>query len=211
MTVNPNVRPISPHERKQFEDMGVEAVRQFCSGNIWPSSQNGDPHPTTVSARIWLAEVDEEARKRNEALKAKETQRSKSTVLAAWIAAVAAIAGLIATVVIPYAQYRTAKAEEAHHKMIKERIGAYIGEGRAIMDRFGRNEIPMPILDEVGWVKRTEDFLRMNLGESYVSRFSDVSGLGSVTGNGTDTSHNVYFNNIYGKITRLEEFSHEVP
>ena len=68
MAVNPNVRPIAAHERKQFEDMGVEAVRQFCSGNVWPNSKDGSSHPTKVFAVIWLAERDEEARKRTEAL-----------------------------------------------------------------------------------------------------------------------------------------------
>jgi hypothetical protein len=57
----------------------------------------------------------------------------------------------------------------------------------------------------------TENFLRTNLDESYVNRFNDVSGLGSVTGVGTDAPHNVHYNNIYLKITRLEEFSHELP
>ena len=98
MAVNPNVRPIPPQDRKQFEDMGVEAVRQFCIGNVWPSSRDGYPHPTTVSARIWLAEIDEDARKRNEALLAEQTRLNKSTLRAAWIAAYAAIGAIAVTI-----------------------------------------------------------------------------------------------------------------
>lgn len=206
MAINPHVRQIAPQERKQFEDMGEAAVRQLCNGNLWPTG-----HPTQVSALIWLAEVDEEARKRNEALQAEQSRLGKSTRRAAWIAAIAAIVGIIVTVGLSYAQYRMAKSEVAHNRVVKEGIGLYIGEGRAIMDRFGRNEIPMPILDEVGWVSRIENFLRTNLGELYVNRFNDISGLGSVRGNGTDEQHNAYFNNMNSKITRLEEFSHELP
>ena len=72
MAVNPNVRPIGEHERKQFEGMGEAAVRQFCTGNVWPNAQDRSTHPMKVSALIWLAEVDEEAKKRAEALHAKE-------------------------------------------------------------------------------------------------------------------------------------------
>ena len=59
MVANPNVRAIGAHERKQFEDMGVEAVRQFCSGNVWPRAPDGSPSGMTVSGLIWLAEIDE--------------------------------------------------------------------------------------------------------------------------------------------------------
>ena len=211
MVANPNVRPISSEQRKQFEDMGVEAVRQFCSGNVWPSSPNGYPNPTTVSALIWLAEIDEEARKRAEALQAEQMRFDKSTLRAAWIAAGLAAAGILVTVGLSYAQYQTAKAEVAHNRIIKHGIGQYIGEGHAIMNRFGLNEMPMPIPDEIVWVGRTEDFLRTNLGDLYVSRFNDFSGLGRVTGTGTDQPHNFYYNDINMKITRLEEFSHELP
>jgi hypothetical protein len=88
MVANPNVLPISSEQRKQFEGMGVEAVRQFCSGNIWPSSPNGYPHPTKVSALIWLAEIDEVERKRNKTL-------TRSTLIAAWIAAIGTIVGIV--------------------------------------------------------------------------------------------------------------------
>ena len=129
------------------------------------------------------------------------------------------VAGLIILAIVSvcgtfYSQYQIvsfAKAEKMRHTKIREGIGKYIGEGTKIMDRFGSNEMPMPTLDEVGWIGRTEDFLRSNLGKSYVSRFNDVSGHGSVTAPGTDGPHNAYYNSIYSKITRLEEFSHELP
>jgi hypothetical protein len=151
MVANPNVRPISPEQRKQFEGMGVEAVRQFCSGNVWPSAPDGSPNSMTVSGLIWLAEMDKAARKRTEALQAEQTRLNRSTRLAAWIAAGLAAVGIIATVGLSFDQDQTAKAEMARHRMIKDGIGQYIGEGHAIMNRFGLNEKPMPTQDEVVW------------------------------------------------------------
>jgi hypothetical protein len=36
VAVNPNVQPIAAYARKQFEEMGEAAVRQFCNDNVWP-------------------------------------------------------------------------------------------------------------------------------------------------------------------------------
>jgi hypothetical protein len=202
---------VSLEDRARLQKLGEAYVRQLCSGGVHPPTWVGTPDSFKAAAVAWLAELDEEARKRNEAFQAEQTRLGKSTLRVAWIASGLAALGIIVTGGLWYAQDQKSKVEVAHNRMIKEGIGLYIGNGRAILDRFGRNEMPMPIMDEVGWVGRTEDFLRTNLGESYVNRFNDVSGLGSVTGNGTDVAHNAYFNNIYGKITRLEEFSHELP
>jgi hypothetical protein len=95
--------------------------------------------------------------------------------------------------------------------MIKEGIGKYIGQGSAIMNRFGVNEMPIPTMDEVGWVGRTEDFLRTNLCESCVARFHDNSGLAPIQSNDADSVHNSHYATMYHEITRLEEFSHELP
>lgn len=88
MTVNPNVRQLAPRERKQFEELGESFVRQACNGNFWPNAQNGSIHPTKVSALIWLAEIDEIERKRNKTL-------TRSTLIAAWIAAIGTVVGIV--------------------------------------------------------------------------------------------------------------------
>ena len=113
-----------------------------------------------------------------------------------------------------YTQYQnvlTANAEKARRATIREGIGRYIGEGSAIMNRFGLNEMPMPTMDEVGWVGRTEDFLRTNLCESYVTRFHDNSGLAPISANDADSAHNNQYAIMFHEIARLEEFSHETP
>jgi hypothetical protein len=62
-----------------------------------------------------------------------------------------------------YSQYQialAAKVEKARHVMLREGIGLYIGTGRAIMEDFARNKMPMPILEEVEWTSNVDDFLR---------------------------------------------------
>jgi hypothetical protein len=106
-----------------------------------------------------------------------------------------------------YSQYQismAANAEKAHSVMIREGIGRYIGEGSAIMNRFGLNEKPMPTMDEVAWVGRTEDFLRTKLCESYVIRFHDNSGLAPISANDADSAHNSQYAIMFHEIARLE-------
>jgi hypothetical protein len=210
---DPNdLKSIPPEDRKRLEVMGEAYVRQVMS------MPGGLPYPLGLSATRWLAEIDENTRKsereaeeRNEAHQAEQSRLAKSTLRAAWIAAGLAAAGIFVTIWLSYIQDQTAKAEVAHNKMIKDGIGQYIGEGSAIMNRFAANEMPMPTMDEVGWVGRTEDFLRTNLCESYVSRFHDNSGLAPIQANGADGAHNREYVIMYHEITRLEEFSHEIP
>jgi hypothetical protein len=100
MAVNPNVRQISSEQRKQFEGMGVEAVRQFCSGNVWPRAQDGSPHPMTVNALIWLAERDEDSRKSTEALQIRQTLLAKIAAYASIGAVVVGVIGIIVMVIL---------------------------------------------------------------------------------------------------------------
>jgi hypothetical protein len=65
--------------------------------------------------------------------------------------------GVIAVGGTFYSQYQivsSANAEKARHLTIREGIGRYIGTGRAIMEEFAQNKMPMPILDEVGWTRQ---------------------------------------------------------
>jgi hypothetical protein len=55
--------------------------------------------PFQISARKWLADLDEAHLVRNEALQAKQTQQSESPLRAAWIAAYAAIIAALVAIV----------------------------------------------------------------------------------------------------------------
>jgi hypothetical protein len=223
MAVNPNVRAIAPHERKQFEEMGVEAVRQFCSGNIWPNSQDGSTHPTKVSALIWLAEIDESERKRNEALQTEQTRLAKSASRAAWYAVYAALGALVVsllgTAYAVYSQHEmgvAAKAEVARYAMIRNGIAKYIKTGRAIEDSFANTQRPIGevIADRDEWVSDVERFFRDNSMESYISRFHDDSGIhpmAPMNMQNPNDPHVIGFVHIHAELVRLEEFSHELP
>jgi hypothetical protein len=51
---------IPPDDRKRFEELGEAHVRQICNGEGFAN------HPLTLSARWWLAELDEKQRKTDE-------------------------------------------------------------------------------------------------------------------------------------------------
>jgi len=120
------VRPISPEQRKQFEGMGVEAVRQFCSGNVWSNAQDGSTNAMKVSALIWLAEIDEEARKRTEALQAEQTRLAENTLKPAWIAAGAAIIGVIVGILAWISAEIDAPLVESHQCVVSHVDGRFL-------------------------------------------------------------------------------------
>jgi hypothetical protein len=146
----------------------------------------------------------------------KDSPRAKNIVVGVtMVLGVTSVAGTF------YSQYQivsaanadkaAANAEKARHVMIREGVGRYIGLGQAIMEEFARNQMPMPIMDEVGWVSNVDDFLRTNLNNSYVNRFHDNSGLAPISANNADPQHNDQYAIMFHEIARLEEFSRELP
>jgi hypothetical protein len=72
---------IPPEDIKYFEDMGVARVRLVYAASGFGS-------PPMIFASQWLAEIDEAQRKVDEA-------RQKWTLIAAWIAAIGTIVGIV--------------------------------------------------------------------------------------------------------------------
>jgi hypothetical protein len=198
---------ISPEQRERLKEMGVAKVRHYCSNGVFPDTWVGTPDSFREAAIEWLGERDEEAQVRSDAFQIKVARQSKSTLWAAWIAAIGTIIGLAAT---GYT-FHLHDAEAARDAIIRDGLARYITSGDVIMNRFGSNEMPMPTMDEVGWVGITEDFLRTNLCESYVTRFHDNSGLAPIWANNADSAHNSQYAIMFHEIARLEEFSHERP
>ena len=89
------VYPITPEDRKLLEEMGEAYVREV-------SGAEGFPHPSSISALAWLAELDEAQRVSSETLQANQTQQFRST-LKAWIVAYTAfgvfLIGIIAIII----------------------------------------------------------------------------------------------------------------
>jgi hypothetical protein len=80
---------ISPEDRKRLEDMGEARVRLEFNTNAFGKSA------LQIFAGEWLAELDETARKRTEALQAKGMALAENTLKVAWIAAGAAILAVL--------------------------------------------------------------------------------------------------------------------
>ena len=127
-------------------------------------------------------------------------------VLASVALTVAAVAGSF------YSQSQivaSANNEKAHNSMVREGIGKYIKNGDAIMNDFAQNK--WPVIEENDWTGGVKGFLLANLKDSYVSRFEDPSGIQPLVITGADTQHNNEYVYMHNRITRLEEFSHELP
>jgi hypothetical protein len=84
--------PTPDEMRQMVEKQGAEKIPiQLITGNL--------PMNLAPYAIAWLAELDAAERLRNADFQASQTQTASSTKLAAWVAAVAAIVGVIITIV----------------------------------------------------------------------------------------------------------------
>jgi len=104
-------------------------------------------------------------------------------------------------------------AEASRRHAIREQLGAFIAQGDALMSLCTDAKKPAPQADADAWGATTEMFLRGNLGDSYVTRFRDQTGVPpvSLSGPDIDTAHQNLWFGIYYRVARLQQFSQEVP
>jgi hypothetical protein len=76
----------------QLEKMGEAQVRLLMSSGGLPTQHNA----TIIK---WLAEKDQESRRRNEASQTEQSQTARSAKKAAWIAAIAAITAAVVAII----------------------------------------------------------------------------------------------------------------
>jgi hypothetical protein len=105
-----------------------------------------------------------------------------------------------------------AEAETAHKIAIRESLGTFIAEGNDLKRRCENPLAPVPRPEADSWKDRVEAYLEKELGHSYVVRFRDRTGIFQSESlmNG-DNTHNGMCNGLYFFITRLEQFSQELP
>ena len=106
---------------------------------------------------------------------------NKSTLRAAWIAAGAAIVGIIVTVGLWYVQDRTAKAEVAHHAAIRDGIQTLyeqgtdlMKEGLPLINSVDLDEIDKFNTENVQFGDTTEKWVQENMGKACVDRLLEV-------------------------------------
>ena len=78
--------------RARLESLGAAQVRTMLQSGGFPTQDH-------VSIVEWLAEKDQEERRRNDASQTEMSQTARSAKNAAWIAAIAAIAAAIMAIV----------------------------------------------------------------------------------------------------------------
>ena len=82
----------------RLEKLGVAQVRLLHQTGGWATSA----HQTVIT---WLAEKDQEERRRNEASQSEQSQTARSAKNAAWIAAIAAIVAAVVAIIAAVISY----------------------------------------------------------------------------------------------------------
>jgi hypothetical protein len=87
----------------------------------------------------------------------------------------------------------------------REKLASFITEAQQLRTRL--NETPLPVADHNAWVDRVAAYLRANLGEAYVVRLSDFSGM---TFYSSSSERSKMERAIEGRSRRLQEFMAEL-
>jgi hypothetical protein len=91
-TVADETNPDDAQLLAHLESKGAAHVRVLLSSGGWPTTQ----YPTIIK---WLAEQDQEERRRSEASQREQAEIARSAKKAAWIAAIAAIVAAIVAII----------------------------------------------------------------------------------------------------------------
>ena len=87
----------------------------------------------------------------------------------------------------------------------REKITSFVAEGHKLISRLGEEKLPTEEINT--WVTNVENYLKVNLDESFVSRFNDFSGM-VFYGDGSEKSQ--HKNAIDGRVRRLNQFLTEL-
>jgi hypothetical protein len=103
---------------------------------------------------------------------------------------------------------RKQAAETVRKAQIQERLGNFIGQGEGLLAVLRDPTQPFPTQVD-SWAKEVEDYLRTVLGPGYVERFRSTAGLFHGEPPGIDGTRQAYWNGVYERVTRLQQFSSE--
>ena len=90
------------------------------------------------------------------------------------------------------------------------RLGKYIGAAEGLLTALRDPAQPAPTGDADRWAHEVEDYLRAELGPGYVERFRSSAGMIHGQPSGISDQRLGYWNGIYERATRLQQFSGEV-
>ena len=99
--------------------------------------------------------------------------------------------------------------DRARRKAIREQLGAFLEDGRQLRGACSNEQAPPPNAEADIWSQKSEDFLRQNLGESYVARFHNDAGLPLSMNSIVSIPHRKLWGGIHTRMARLEQFIQE--
>jgi hypothetical protein len=106
------------------------------------------------------------------------------------------------------ADARRARDEMQRRTEIRTQLSRFIDEGTQLMRLCADTNAPIPAQEADKWGNRIESFVRMRLGESYVSRKKNPGPL-PTTPIANDKDRTALFRSVYSVNGYLEEFSRE--
>jgi hypothetical protein len=123
------------------------------------------------------------------------------------------VLGLIAAAATVYGQYSSVqerRAEIARQNEIRNHLGSLISREDGLLALLRDPSQPFPATSGNAWASEAETYLKESLGPGYVDRFRDSSGMLHGSPVGLDTERLGYWNGIYERVARLQQFSGEV-
>jgi hypothetical protein len=107
--------------------------------------------------------------------------------------------------------------ERTRIQTIREQFGIFIADGTNLVDLAANVAVSPPIDQANEWAANIENFLATNLGDSYVVRFRDSTGMppgifpASFIRIGLDNEHQKLWRWVYSRMIKLDQFIRESP
>ena len=100
----------------------------------------------------------------------------------------------------------TRDAEAARRLAIREGLGSFVAEGNDLKEQCRDATKQAPLGQACEWANRVEAFLSTQLGQSYVNRFRNSTGVSLAFPAGLGGEHLNVWNYVYSRLFRLEQF-----
>jgi hypothetical protein len=102
--------------------------------------------------------------------------------------------------------------DAANRAEIRAKLGSFIVKADEFLATLADPNAPMPEVEVNAWANAVEAFLQPSFGPGYVERFRSGAGLSHGIPDGMVAGERLsYWNGVYERSTRLQEFSREIP
>ncbi len=115
------------------------------------------------------------------------------------------VLGLATLTLTELRSYRT----QSRSRTVLEGLGSLISDGRQLQLRCADESSPPPQQEVNRWKSKAETFLRVHLGDMYVSRFRNPAGVPTIATTIQSNPHAKLWFTIYLRLAKLDEFFKE--